>query len=123
MAYTITLNGYGEYKEWQEVNLKTPEMYFAMEQEAEETARDMDNLAWEAWDKNHPDADEEEKLRAADPAPAFEVTECAAVQNINSAFGDAVCFGSVDEMTEAIQACGYELPEDGLVEGRDYQEV
>ena len=123
MAYTITLNGYGEFKEWQEVNLKTPEMYFATEAEAEETARDMDNLAWEDWDKNHPDATEDEKLSAADHAPAFEVEECEAVQNINSAFGDAVYFGSVEEMAEAIQECGYELPADGLVEGRDYREV
>lgn len=217
MAYTITLNGYGDFTEWQEVNLKTPEMYFATEQEAEETARDMDTQAWEAWDKNHPDADEEEKLSAADHAPAFEVTEteisdldgtariqyeelgykeievkfdesklrtylqvwvafeqvdgkwknvsrtadssvgriCCGngdvfctfslddqeaiesaairiaraklnsikVQNINSAFGDAVCFDNVDEMAEAIKDCGYELPADGLVEGRDYREV
>ena len=217
MAYTIKLNGYGDFTEWQEVNLKTPDMYFATEAEAEETARDMDNLAWEAWDKNHPDATEDEKLSAADHAPAFEVTEteisdldgtarvqyeelgykeievqfdesqlrtylqvwvafeqvdgkwknvsrtadssvgriCCGngdvfstfsledqeaietaairiareklnsikVQNINSAFGDAVCFDNVDEMAEAIKECGYELPADGLVEGRDYKEV
>ena len=73
--YTIKLNWYGEFKEWQEVNLKTPDLYFETEAEAEETARDLDNLAWEAWDRNHPDADEEEHLNAVGHAPAFEVEE------------------------------------------------
>lgn len=45
------------------------------------------------------------------------------IRNINSAFGDSVEFLSVDEMEQAILNCGYNIPEDGLREGRDYEEV
>lgn len=72
MAYTITLRGYGSFGEWQEIYLKAPTMYFAREREAEEMAREMDDLAWDLWDRSHADASEDEKLQAADHAPAFE---------------------------------------------------
>jgi hypothetical protein len=45
------------------------------------------------------------------------------IKNINSDLGDAVTFSSVEEMAAAVIACGYELPDDGLVEGRDYEVV
>jgi hypothetical protein len=45
------------------------------------------------------------------------------IRNINEAFGESVEFDSVNEMIQAIYNCGYELPEDGLVEGRDYEQV
>lgn len=42
------------------------------------------------------------------------------IRNINSDFGDTVTFSSVEEMAAAVISRGYELPDDGLVEGRDY---
>ncbi|MFA4974621.1 MAG: hypothetical protein WC683_18605 [bacterium] len=45
------------------------------------------------------------------------------IQNINASYGDAISFETVDEMAEAIRACGYVLPVDGLKEGRDYAEA
>ena len=45
------------------------------------------------------------------------------IRNINDRFGDAVEFYSVDEMKTAIENSGYELPEDGLKEGRDYETI
>jgi hypothetical protein len=45
------------------------------------------------------------------------------IRNINSAFGMSVNFDTVDEMATAIQASGYDLPEDGLKNGRDYEVV
>lgn len=44
-----------------------------------------------------------------------------AIQNINENFGDPIVFDTIEEMGEAIRACGYELPEDGLREGRDFE--
>lgn len=45
------------------------------------------------------------------------------VRNINSNYGDSIEFNTVEELGEAIQQCGYDLPDDGLVEGRDYEIV
>lgn len=45
------------------------------------------------------------------------------IRNVNEMFGDSVEFDSVDEMAEAIVACGYDLPADGLEEGRDFEVV
>jgi len=45
------------------------------------------------------------------------------IVNVNESLGDAVEFDSVEEMEQAILECGYELPEDGLKIGRDYQDV
>jgi hypothetical protein len=42
------------------------------------------------------------------------------IRNINERFGERLTFATVEEMTAAIEAIGY-LPEDGLVEGRDYE--
>jgi hypothetical protein len=47
----------------------------------------------------------------------------ARIRNINEKFGDALDFGSVEEMAQCIADCGYSLPEDGLVDGRDYEHV
>jgi hypothetical protein len=44
------------------------------------------------------------------------------IRNINRAFGDEVEFDSVDQMIKSIKECGYEIPADGLMSGRDYQE-
>jgi len=44
-------------------------------------------------------------------------------RNINENYGDQISFNNLDEMAAAIEACGYELPEDGLREGRDYELV
>lgn len=43
--------------------------------------------------------------------------------NINSAYGEPVEMEDVAEMEAGILECGYELPADGLKEGRDYKEV
>lgn len=40
--------------------------------------------------------------------------------NINDSFGDPISFHSLHDMGQAIQECGYNLPSDGLQEGRDY---
>jgi hypothetical protein len=45
------------------------------------------------------------------------------IKNINEKFGDPVEFESVEEMAQAIRDCGYDLPADGLVEGRDYEVI
>jgi len=45
------------------------------------------------------------------------------IRNINEAFGDAIEFASVEEMAVSVQACGYEIPADGLVESRDYEVI
>jgi hypothetical protein len=47
----------------------------------------------------------------------------AGVSNINEKLGDVgVHFDELQEMEDAVRACGY-LPEDGLMEGRDYENV
>lgn len=43
------------------------------------------------------------------------------IRNINESFGDCIEFDTVEDMAMAIRDCGYEPPEDGLVEGRDYE--
>lgn len=45
-----------------------------------------------------------------------------AIRNINSAFGDPIIFDTVEEMVEALDELGY-MPEDGIVEGVDYEEI
>jgi len=45
------------------------------------------------------------------------------IRNINEQFGDIIEFESVDEMVCAIESCGYTVPEDGLLEGRDYETI
>jgi hypothetical protein len=45
------------------------------------------------------------------------------IRNINEAFGESVEFESVEKMATTICDCGYEIPEDGLVEGRDYEVI
>jgi len=45
------------------------------------------------------------------------------IKNINENFGEPVEFETVEEMAAAIQASGYELPADGLLDGRDYCET
>jgi hypothetical protein len=42
------------------------------------------------------------------------------IMNINPHYGDSVEFENVSEMRQAILACGFEVPSDGLREGRDY---
>ena len=42
------------------------------------------------------------------------------IKNINENFGDPVEFNNVEEMETAIKGCGYSIPDDGLIEGRDY---
>lgn len=43
------------------------------------------------------------------------------IRNINETFGVEGEFDTVDEMFAAIVASGYEIPEDGLREGQDYE--
>ncbi len=43
------------------------------------------------------------------------------VRNVNEKFGECIEFETVAEMAEAVEACGFELPEDGLIEHRDYE--
>jgi hypothetical protein len=45
------------------------------------------------------------------------------VKNINEQFGEPVLFNTVVEMVKAIVDCGYTLPEDGLIEDRDYTTI
>jgi len=78
MAYTVKLAGKDSgFPEWTEVDLRLEPHFFATEKEAEQFAQDLNNLAWEKWDRNHPDADEEEHLASLDHAPCFEVEEHA----------------------------------------------
>lgn len=42
------------------------------------------------------------------------------IRNINENFGDPVEFETVEEMAAELEKLGY-MPEDGLVEGRDYE--
>jgi len=44
------------------------------------------------------------------------------IRSINDSFGDRVTFASLTERTGAIDYLGY-MPDDGLVEGRDYETV
>lgn len=43
------------------------------------------------------------------------------IKNINDSFGEPIEFNSIEEMEQAILASGYELPQDGLREDRDYE--
>lgn len=43
------------------------------------------------------------------------------IRNINDEFGDPTTYDTVDEFAQAILDCEFELPEDGLKEGRDYE--
>lgn len=43
------------------------------------------------------------------------------IRNINEKWGMPEEFECVSEMEECILACGYELPEEGLKEGIDYE--
>lgn len=45
------------------------------------------------------------------------------IKNTNERYGDAVEFENVAAMENAIRACGYTLPEDGLQQGRDFEVV
>jgi hypothetical protein len=45
------------------------------------------------------------------------------IRNINEKYGDPIVFACENEMEEAVKASGYEVPEEGLVEGRDYEYV
>lgn len=45
------------------------------------------------------------------------------IKNANPSYGDTVEFETPDEMAKAIIDCGYELPEDGPKEGRDYDVI
>ena len=45
------------------------------------------------------------------------------IRNINDAYGDPITFGTLAEMEQAIRDSGYEIPSDGLEEGRDYEVV
>lgn len=44
------------------------------------------------------------------------------IKNINEDFGDPVLFSTVEEMAAELEKLGY-MPDDGLVEGRDYEVV
>lgn len=54
---------------------------------------------------------------------AVETKPIAKIRNINPAWGDPIEFADADEMAMLIEMCGYELPEDGLIEGRDYERI
>ena len=45
------------------------------------------------------------------------------IVNINEFFGDSAQFSNAAEMAQCILDCGYDLPEDGLKEGRDYEVI
>ena len=44
------------------------------------------------------------------------------IKNINEDFGDPILFDTVEEMAAELEKLGY-MPDDGLVEGRDYEGV
>jgi len=44
------------------------------------------------------------------------------VKNINENLGDPVVFDTVEDMAAELENLGY-LPDDGLIEGRDYEVV
>ena len=43
------------------------------------------------------------------------------IRNINENWGDAIRFDNVEAMEDAIEACGYTLPDEGLQQGIDYE--
>ncbi len=45
------------------------------------------------------------------------------IKNINDFYGEWLDFDDVEEMETCIKECGYDLPEDGLKEGRDYEVI
>lgn len=53
------------------------------------------------------------------------MTTTTKIRNINDSWGEPCTFDSTEEMEAAILECGpdFRLPEDGLREGRDYDEV
>ena len=46
-----------------------------------------------------------------------------AIRNINPAYGDPIMMESVEEFESLIGNMGYDMPADGLIEGRDYDEI
>jgi hypothetical protein len=76
MAYTVKLAGKdSDFPEWTRIDLRLDPHYFPTEKEAEQLAQDLNNQAWEEWDRNHPDADEEEHIAVLPRAPYFDVEE------------------------------------------------
>jgi len=45
------------------------------------------------------------------------------IRNINENYGSGIIVADVDELKNLITECEYDLPEDGLVEGRDYEKI
>ena len=45
------------------------------------------------------------------------------IRNINEKYGMAVEFDSIEEMENTIRSMGYDIPEDGLVDGRDFEVI
>ena len=46
-----------------------------------------------------------------------------AICNINERYGDRAIFESVTDMVNSIKDCGYDIPEDGLKYGIDYEPI
>jgi hypothetical protein len=45
------------------------------------------------------------------------------IKNLNASYGEPIIFNNIEEMAAAIRDCGYELPDSGLMEGIDYEQV
>jgi hypothetical protein len=45
------------------------------------------------------------------------------IKNINDRWGDPITFAKAEDMGRAIEACGYQIPDGGLVEGSDYEVI
>jgi len=56
-------------------------------------------------------------------APTGEQRGKTMIKNINDEYGMPEIFESVEEMAQAISECMFDLPADGLKEGRDYEVV
>lgn len=43
------------------------------------------------------------------------------IRNISEKWGDAISFDTVEDMETTIEACGYDVPDEGLQQGIDYE--
>lgn len=69
------------FQEWTSVDFdlyvapKDVQTVFDTYKEAEQLAFDLDDIAWERWEQNHPNATEEDRNWVSIHAPCFQVIE------------------------------------------------
>ena len=94
-------------------NLLTGEV-FQVKATTENAASSYSRAVWET-------EDGEALGEVGSPILGYELLKPNRIRNINPQFGESIAFETVEKMAEAIRDCGYSLPNDGLLEGRDYE--